>query len=84
MKNFLKRVQENGPAGRKKDMSERVARLGRNTREEIVKWNKMTALRFQTGGGGETSDTPGLPFVNRVENILLQFLYAQYSLFSCQ
>ena len=30
--------------------------LGRRTREEIAKWNQMTALRFQTGG---TSDIPG-------------------------
>ena len=39
--------------------TERVTRLGRRTREEIAKWNQMTALRFQTGG--ETSDIPGLP-----------------------
>ena len=50
-KNFLEKVQENGPAGRKKDKIERVIGLGRRTREEIVKWNQMTALRFQTGGG---------------------------------
>ena len=34
----------------KKDKTERVTGLGRKTREEIVKWNQMTALRFQTGG----------------------------------
>ena len=34
--------------------------VGRRTREEIVKWNQMTALRFHTGEG-ETSDIPGLP-----------------------
>ena len=34
-----------------KDKTERVTGLGRKTREEIVKWNQMTALRFQTGGG---------------------------------
>ena len=28
--------------------TERVIGLGRRTREEIVKWNQMTALRFQT------------------------------------
>ena len=44
--------QENGPAGRekrkkrKKDMTERVTRLSRGAREEIVKWNQMAALRF--------------------------------------
>ena len=42
------------------DKTERVIGLGRRTREEIAKWNQMTALRFQTGGG-ETSDIPGLP-----------------------
>ena len=42
-----------------KNKAERVLGLIRRTREEIVKWNQMTALRFQTGG--ETSDIPGLP-----------------------
>ena len=57
---FWKKVQQNGPSGReKKDQTERVLGLGRRTREEIVKWNQMTALRFQTGG--ETSDILGLP-----------------------
>ena len=32
------------------DKTERVTGLGRRTREEIAKWNQMTALRFQTGG----------------------------------
>ena len=41
------------------DKTERVTGLGRRTREEIAKWNQMTALRFQTGG--ETSDIPSLP-----------------------
>ena len=31
------------------DKTERVTGLGRRTREEIAKWNQMTALRFQTG-----------------------------------
>ena len=34
-----------------KDKTERVTELGRRTRKEIAKWNQMTALRFQTGGG---------------------------------
>ena len=38
-----------------KDKIGRVARLGRKTREEIAKWNQMTALRFQTGGRHQTS-----------------------------
>ena len=32
----------------KKDKTERATGLGRRTREEIVKWNQMTALRFQS------------------------------------
>ena len=35
-----------------KDKTDRVTGLGRRTRKEIAKWNQMTALRFQTGGGG--------------------------------
>ena len=35
--------------------TERVTGLGRRTREEIAKWNQMTALRFQTGGRHQTS-----------------------------
>ena len=38
-----------------KDKTERVTGLGRRTREEIAKWNEMTALRFQTGGRHQTS-----------------------------
>ena len=38
-----------------KDGTERVTGLGRRTREEIAKWNQMTALRFQTGGRHQTS-----------------------------
>ena len=37
------------------DTTERVTGLGRRTREEIAKWNQMTALRFQTGGRHHTS-----------------------------
>ena len=33
LKNFLEKAQENGPAGRKKDKTERVTGLGRKTRE---------------------------------------------------
>ena len=38
-----------------KDKIERVTGLGRRTREEIAKWNQMTALRFQTGGRHQAS-----------------------------
>ena len=34
----------------KKENTGRVTGLGRRTREEIVKWNQMTPLRFQKGG----------------------------------
>ena len=56
-KNFLEKTQENGPADKKKkeDNTERVIRLGRRTREKIVKWNQMAVLRFQTGGRHQTS-----------------------------
>ena len=45
-----KKIQKKGPVGRK-DKIERVTGLGRRTREEIVKWNHMTAVRFQMGRG---------------------------------
>ena len=35
--------------------TERVTGLGRRTREEIAKWNQVTALSFQTGGRHQTS-----------------------------
>ena len=38
-----------------KDKTENVTGLGRGTREEIAKWNQMTALRFQTGVTHQTS-----------------------------
>ena len=37
-----------------KDKTERAIELGGRTREEIAKWNQMTALRFQTGGRHQT------------------------------
>ena len=46
---FWKKSLETGPAGRKKDKTERVTGSGRSTRQETVKWNQMTALRFQKG-----------------------------------
>ena len=46
------------------DKTERVTGLGRKTREEIAKWNQMTAPRFQTGGRGGGGDIrhPRPPF----------------------
>ena len=40
---------------KKKKKTERVTGLGRRTREEIVKWNQITALRFQGEGRHQTS-----------------------------
>ena len=40
------------------DKTERVIGLGRRTSEEIAKWNQMTALRFQTGGGDIRNPRP--------------------------
>ena len=39
----------------KKKKTKTVTELGRRTRKEIVKWNQMTALSFQTGGRHQTS-----------------------------
>ena len=45
-------------AEREKRQDRRAMGVGSITREEIVKWNKMTAQGFQTGqGGGQTSPT---------------------------
>ena len=54
MKNFWKKFRRKGQQA-EKDKTERVTGLGRGTREEIAKWNQMTALRFQTGGRHQTS-----------------------------
>ena len=43
------------PSGAEKEKTERITGLGRRTKEEIAKWNQMTALRFQTGGRHQTS-----------------------------
>ena len=50
LKKFRRMVQQT-----KKDKTRRVTGLGRRTREEIAKWNQMTALRFQTGRRHQTS-----------------------------
>ena len=51
----MEKSQENGPAGRKKDKTERLTELSGRTTEETVKRNQITALRFQTGGRHQTS-----------------------------
>ena len=40
---------------KEKEKTEKALEVGRRTREEIVKWNQMTALRFQTGERHQTS-----------------------------
>ena len=44
---------------RKKDRTERTTGLGKRTRQETEKCNQITALRFQTRGGHQTSDIHG-------------------------
>ena len=55
MKIFLGKKFRRKDQQAEKDKAERVTGLGRKTREEIPKWNQMTALRFQTGGRHQTS-----------------------------
>ena len=55
MKNFLEKKFRRKGQQAENDQTERVTGLGRRTREEIAKWNQMTALRFQTGGRHQTS-----------------------------
>ena len=59
---FWKKFRRKGQQA-ENDKTERVTGLGRRTREEIAKWNQMTALRFQTGGRHQTSPASlrGLP-----------------------
>ena len=59
---FMKNIEEfSGKSSgewasrQQKNKTERVTELGRKTREEIVKWNHKTALRFQTGRRHQTS-----------------------------
>ena len=62
-----KKVQKNGPAGRK-----RYDRKGNGTRQKNKrgdrKWNQMTALWFQTGGRHQTS--PASVTRERISRIL--------------
>ena len=39
-----------------RDKTEGAAGLGRIATDQIERWNQMTALRFQTGGGEETPE----------------------------
>ena len=55
IKEFSGKSSEERTKQAEKDQIERVTGLGRRTREEIAKWNQMTALRFQTGGRHQAS-----------------------------
>ena len=72
LKNFLEKVQKKGPASRKRS-DRMVTGLGRRTREEIAKWNQMTALRFQTGG---RSRHPRPPCGAQLDMIILLAYYS--------
>ena len=69
------RNQENGPVGRKKKRrkTERAMRVSRRTGVETVKWNQMTALRFQTGGRHQISPSSlqGIERRRRTRHIIL-------------
>ena len=74
MKNFLgeKKFRRKGKQA-ERDKTERVTGLGRRTREEIAKWNQMTALRFQTGGRHQTSPASlrGTAMIGNLTNVAL-------------
>ena len=57
MKNFLEKFRRKGQQA-ENDKIERVIGLGRRTRQEIAKWNRITALRLQTGGDIRHSRPP--------------------------
>ena len=47
---FSGNSSEEWASRQREEKTEKVTGVGRETREEIVKWNQMTDLRFQTGG----------------------------------
>ena len=64
---------------KKKDKTERVTGLGKKktkkTRDEIGKWNQMTAMRFQTKGGvGRDNRYPRSPFGGCGKNIVQKYM----------
>ena len=48
---FWKKFRRMGQQA-EKDKTERATGPGRKTRQEIIKWNQMMALRLQAGGRG--------------------------------
>ena len=59
MKNFHENgsgeCKENGPLAEKRGETETTKGVGRKTSQEIVKWNQMIALGFQTRARRQTS-----------------------------
>ena len=51
---FSRKKSEEQASRLKKDKTEKVTGLSKITREDIVKGNQMTALRFKTGGRHQT------------------------------
>ena len=60
------------------DKTERVTGLGRRTREEIAKWNQMTALRFQTGGGRHQTSPASLRESVKLERVTIRQNFKQH------
>ena len=50
--------------------TEKVTGQGRRTRQEIAKWNQMTALTPDGGDVGKKPDIPGLPSGDTERKIL--------------
>ena len=64
MKNFLEKVQENGPAGIKKISDRKSNRIRQKNKkgDSKVESNDSPEILDREGGGErETSDIPGLP-----------------------
>ena len=55
-----KTIRRMGQSKEKREDRQSKSEVGRRTREDTVKWNQMTAIRFQTGRRQETSDIHGL------------------------
>ena len=75
---FSRKSQKNGPLA-ENDKTQRAGWLGRKTRKEIGKGNPMTALRFQTGGGGrQQAPTASLQGVNNSKCIQITWNNTTY------
>ena len=54
---MLEKRQKNGPVGREKRQDRQNNGRRQKSRNQVVKWNQMTALRLQTGRRHQTSPT---------------------------